>query len=40
MQRIIELSGEILTITKMVKYDGEDQFIQRHQYRFSSALGL
>lgn len=38
MQRIMELSGKVLTIIKMVKYDGEDHFIQRHQYRFSSSL--
>lgn len=38
MQSIMELSGKVLTITKMVKYDGEDHFIQRHQYRFSSSL--
>lgn len=39
MQRIMELSGKVLTITKMVKYDGENLFIQRHQYRFSSVSG-
>ena len=38
MQRIMELSGKVLTITKMVKYDGENLFIQRHQYRFTSVM--
>lgn len=38
MQSIYALSGKQLTITKMVKFDGEDHFKQRHQYRFSSSL--
>jgi uncharacterized membrane protein YphA (DoxX/SURF4 family) len=38
MQRIIELTGNELKITKMVKYDGEGKFIQRHQYHFIRAF--
>lgn len=38
MQRIIELTGNELKITKMVKYDGEGKFIQRHQYYFIRAI--
>ena len=35
MQRVMELTGNELTITKMVKYDGEANYIQRHQYHFT-----
>ena len=38
MQRIMELTGNELKITKMVKYDGEGKFIQRHQYYFIRAF--
>ncbi len=37
MQRIMQLSRHELVITKKVKYEGEDTFIQRHQYRFSAS---
>ncbi len=35
MQRVMEFIGNKLTITKMVKYDGEANYFQRHQYRFT-----
>lgn len=35
MQRVMELIGNELTVTKMVKYDGEANYFQRHQYRFT-----
>ena len=38
MQRVMELTGIELTITKMVKFDGEENYIQRHQYRFTRSL--
>lgn len=38
MQRVMELTGNELKITKMVKYDGEEKFIQRHQYYFIRAI--
>ena len=34
MQRIMEISPGRFVITKMVKFDGEDTFFQRHQYSF------
>lgn len=40
MQRVMELIGNELTITKMVKYDGEANYFQRHQYRFTRQAGL
>jgi len=38
MQRVMELSNDELTITKMVKFDGEENFLQRHQYRFTRII--
>lgn len=35
MQRVMELSNDELTITKMVKFDGEENYLQRHQYHFT-----
>jgi hypothetical protein len=35
MQRVMELIDNELTITKMVKFDGEANYFQRHQYRFT-----
>lgn len=35
MQRVMEFIGNELTFTKMVKYDGEANYFQRHQYRFT-----
>lgn len=35
MQRVMELSDGVLTITKMVKFDGEENYFQRHQYHFT-----
>ncbi len=40
MQRVMELTGNELTLTKMVKFDGEENYIQRHQYRFTRQTGL
>ncbi len=35
MQRVMELIGDELTITKLVRYEGEENYFQRHQYRFT-----
>jgi hypothetical protein len=36
MLQVMQFSKHELVITKKVKYDGTDQFIQRHQYRFTA----
>lgn len=36
MQRVMQISSGKLVITKNVKYDGENTYIQRHQYRFTA----
>ena len=36
MLQVMQFSKHELVITKKVKFDGEDNFIQRHQYRFTA----
>lgn len=37
MQQVMQVSKKELIITKKVKYDGEEHYIQRHQYHFTAS---